>query len=126
MGKYKATLCVIRPPGKCPVVVVIALRVEEIHAWLTWWLGIPGHHSVSVGFHHSLGHCYLNNVAMAALYANQLGFKVIAIVDFDLHYGNGTKEVLACANKKAGRIIYWYFSVHGKTYPIRKWRGTPG
>jgi acetoin utilization deacetylase AcuC-like enzyme len=49
----------------------------------------PGHHATPV---HSMGFCLFNNVAIAAEYARQhyqLGR--VAIVDFDVHHGNGTQ-----------------------------------
>lgn len=45
------------------------------------------------------GFCYINNVAVTAAYLknryrNQI--KRIAIVDFDVHHGNGTQEIIEC------------------------------
>lgn len=39
------------------------------------------------------GFCIFNNVAAAALYALDKGFKPIAIIDIDVHHGNGTQEI---------------------------------
>lgn len=50
----------------------------------------PGHHAtrqVSMGF------CYLNSIAIAALEAAASGLKV-AVFDFDVHHGNGTEAIL--------------------------------
>ena len=51
----------------------------------------PGHHalaSVAMGF------CIFGNVAVAARYAqHELGLERIAVVDFDVHHGNGTEEL---------------------------------
>ncbi|KTF12167.1 histone deacetylase family protein [Pseudoalteromonas sp. H105] len=50
----------------------------------------PGHHatrSVSSGF------CVYNNLAIAVRYAQSKGVKRIAIVDFDVHHGNGTQDI---------------------------------
>lgn len=50
----------------------------------------PGHHATA---EQAMGFCLFNNVAIAARYAlNQLGVKRIAIIDFDVHHGNGTQE----------------------------------
>jgi acetoin utilization deacetylase AcuC-like enzyme len=49
----------------------------------------PGHHALA---DRGMGFCLLNNVAVAARYAqHELGLARIAIVDFDVHHGNGTE-----------------------------------
>ena len=51
-----------------------------------------GHHA---GVDSFSGFCYLNNVAISALYSiAKLGVKKVAIVDWDIHHGNGTQEIL--------------------------------
>jgi len=53
----------------------------------------PGHHARPA---QAMGFCFLNNVAVTAAYAlEKYGFKRIAIVDFDVHHGNGTEEIFA-------------------------------
>lgn len=53
----------------------------------------PGHHAQS---NKSMGFCFLNNVAIAAKKAQQeYGLERIAIIDFDVHQGNGTIDILA-------------------------------
>lgn len=47
----------------------------------------PGHHAEP---DHAMGFCYFNNVFLGALQARSEGFEKIAIVDFDVHHGNGT------------------------------------
>ena len=49
----------------------------------------PGHHARPGG---AMGFCLLNNVAIAAAHARKLGVDRVAIVDFDVHHGNGTQE----------------------------------
>lgn len=50
----------------------------------------PGHHAE---YDRAMGFCLLNNIAIAAQYARQeLGFKRILIVDWDVHHGNGTEH----------------------------------
>jgi len=52
----------------------------------------PGHHATH---NESMGFCFVNNVAIAAAYAKQkYGLKRIAIVDFDVHHGNGTEDII--------------------------------
>jgi acetoin utilization deacetylase AcuC-like enzyme len=51
----------------------------------------PGHHS---GRNYAGGFCYLNNVAIAArALQEEEGLNRVAILDFDVHHGNGTSDV---------------------------------
>jgi len=51
----------------------------------------PGHHALAG---RAMGFCLLNNVAVAARYAQvELGLGRIAIVDIDVHHGNGTEAI---------------------------------
>jgi acetoin utilization deacetylase AcuC-like enzyme len=51
----------------------------------------PGHHA---GPGRAMGFCLFNNVAVAAAHAlEQHGLERVAIVDFDVHHGNGTEEI---------------------------------
>lgn len=51
----------------------------------------PGHHAES---DRASGFCLLNNVAAAARQAQEVhGAKRVAIIDFDVHHGNGTQEI---------------------------------
>ncbi len=50
----------------------------------------PGHHAEPA---RGMGFCLLNNVAVAARTAQAAGARRVAIVDFDVHHGNGTQAV---------------------------------
>jgi acetoin utilization deacetylase AcuC-like enzyme len=70
----------------------------------------PGHHATA---DRAMGFCYLNNVAIAAGHAREIGARRVAIWDFDAHHGNGTEAILR------GREGILFVSVH--QYP-----GYPG
>ncbi|TQV67711.1 histone deacetylase family protein [Exilibacterium tricleocarpae] len=63
-GKMKAAFCAVRPPG---------------------------HHAER---DKAMGFCVFNNIAIAAAYAQKHhGLQRVAIVDFDVHHGNGTEHI---------------------------------
>ncbi|MEO5341717.1 MAG: histone deacetylase family protein [Gammaproteobacteria bacterium SHHR-1] len=52
----------------------------------------PGHHA---GPDYAMGFCIFNNIAVAAYHAIQNhGLERIAIIDFDVHHGNGTQDIV--------------------------------
>lgn len=52
----------------------------------------PGHHAAS---DNAMGFCIFNNISIAALYAiAEYGLKRVAIMDFDVHHGNGTQAIM--------------------------------
>lgn len=51
----------------------------------------PGHHAEST---RAMGFCLVNNVVVGAMHARAAhGHKRVAVVDFDVHHGNGTQEM---------------------------------
>jgi acetoin utilization deacetylase AcuC-like enzyme len=50
----------------------------------------PGHHATR---DHAMGFCLVNNVAVAAAAARAAGAARVAIVDWDVHHGNGTQDI---------------------------------
>jgi acetoin utilization deacetylase AcuC-like enzyme len=68
----------------------------------------PGHHA---GVFSGSGFCLINHVAVAARYAQEkYGLKRVAILDWDVHHGNGTQEIFY------EDPSVFYFSVH--QYPF--------
>jgi len=60
----------------------------------------PGHHATS---HTAMGFCLLNNVAIAAAHALAAhGLQRVAILDFDVHHGNGTQAIF----EHEPRVLY--------------------
>ncbi|WP_029462899.1 histone deacetylase family protein [Serpentinimonas barnesii] len=53
----------------------------------------PGHHACR---DRAMGFCIFNHVALAAKYAlDRHGLQRVAVIDFDVHHGNGTEEIVA-------------------------------
>jgi acetoin utilization deacetylase AcuC-like enzyme len=53
----------------------------------------PGHHACRA---RPMGFCIFNNVAVAACHAiDAHGLERVAIIDFDVHHGNGTEDIFA-------------------------------
>jgi acetoin utilization deacetylase AcuC-like enzyme len=60
----------------------------------------PGHHA---GPSHAMGFCFINNVAVAAMHALEYyGLERVAILDFDVHHGNGTQDIFS----DEGRVLF--------------------
>ena len=76
----------------------------------------PGHHALAG---RAMGFCLVNNVAVAARYAQEeLGLARVAIVDFDVHHGNGTEELFR------GDDTVFFVSLH--QWPFWPGSGGPG
>lgn len=71
----------------------------------------PGHHATKSEYG---GFCYFNNVAVGAKYAiDKLGLKKVAIIDFDVHHGNGTQDIF----EKDPQVLFISTHQYGNFYP---------
>lgn len=76
-----------------------------------------GHHATPA---RSMGFCIFNNVGVAAAYAlEKHGLRRIAIIDFDVHHGNGTEDMFSLAQWQ-GRVLMASFFQH----PFYPYSGT--
>jgi acetoin utilization deacetylase AcuC-like enzyme len=74
----------------------------------------PGHHAER---ERAMGFCLFDNVAVAAAHAlEQRGLSRVAIVDWDVHHGNGTDAIFA----ESDRVLF--FSIH--QFPLYPGTGT--
>ena len=88
--KCQRVFCAVRPPGH--------------HSGPLGPVGLPGD-PIGQGSH---GFCLINNVAVAAAYARCVhrhkGIKKVAIIDFDVHHGNGTEALVANTAPSAPKV----------------------
>jgi len=72
---------------------VVAMAEQLMQGRMPFGLALvrpPGHHATA---DRAMGFCLLNNVAIAAAHVRSLGLDRIAIVDWDVHHGNGTQDI---------------------------------
>ena len=78
-----------RAAGGAVAAVDHVLRGETDNAFVA--TRPPGHHA---GVTNPMGFCFINNVAIAARHAQAAyGLERVAIIDFDVHHGNGTQDI---------------------------------
>ncbi len=81
----------LRAAGAAVLAVDLVMTGEATQAFC----GVrpPGHHAEH---DRAMGFCFFNNIAIAARHAlDTHGLERVAIVDFDVHHGNGTEDIVA-------------------------------
>jgi acetoin utilization deacetylase AcuC-like enzyme len=79
----------LRAAGAAVLATDLVLRREASNAFCC--VRPPGHHAER---HRAMGFCFFNNVAVAAARALEVhGLERVAVIDFDVHHGNGTEDI---------------------------------
>jgi acetoin utilization deacetylase AcuC-like enzyme len=80
----------------------------------------PGHHAQPA---QADGYCLFNNVALAAELARRRGVDRVAVLDWDVHHGNGTQE---CFWERSDVLTVSFHMRHGAWGPSHPQTGAPG
>jgi len=80
----------------------------------------PGHHAQPA---QADGYCLFSNVALAAEQARRMGIERVAVLDWDVHHGNGTQE---CFYGRADVLTVSLHMRHGAWGPSHPQTGAPG
>jgi acetoin utilization deacetylase AcuC-like enzyme len=79
----------------------------------------PGHHAEH---DRAMGFCFFNNIAVGAKHALEThGLKRVAILDFDVHHGNGTSDIV-----RADKRVLFCSSFQHPFYPYSTDSSIPG
>ncbi len=80
----------LRSAGAVELGVDLVMRDEASQVFCA--VRPPGHHAEQ---RRAMGFCFFNNVALGAYHAlRNHGLQRVAIVDFDVHHGNGTEDIV--------------------------------
>lgn len=88
----------LRAAGSVPFAIDLVMKGDAQAAFCN--VRPPGHHAE---YHRAMGFCFFNNVAIGVKHAlEKYGMERIAIVDFDVHHGNGTQDIF----QNDTRVLY--------------------
>jgi len=85
----------------------------------------PGHHATRA---RAMGFCIFNNVAVGAMHALEAhGLERVAIIDFDVHHGNGTEEIFEDDERvlMGGSFQHPFYPYSGTDSPARNMFNVP-
>jgi acetoin utilization deacetylase AcuC-like enzyme len=83
--------CLLASGGALSAVDAVAMEAYHQPDSLFTISRPPGHHT---GIDKAMGFCLFNHISVAARYAKEIyGFDRVAILDWDVHHGNGTQEI---------------------------------
>ncbi len=85
----------------------------------------PGHHAERA---RAMGFCFFNNIAIAALHGIEAwSLRRVAIVDFDVHHGNGTEHILSGRNDllMVGSFQHPFYPYSGTEHPAANMLNVP-
>jgi acetoin utilization deacetylase AcuC-like enzyme len=85
----------------------------------------PGHHATRT---RAMGFCIFNNVAVGAMHALEAhGVERVAIIDFDVHHGNGTEDIFSDDRRvlMASTFQHPFYPYSGTDHPARNMVNIP-
>lgn len=74
----------------------------------------PGHHAQPT---QADGYCFLNNAGLAVQLGLNSRFKKVAVIDIDVHYGNGTAEGFYCSDRVLTISLHMNHGSWGPSHP---------
>jgi len=119
-GTLKAAL---RAAGAGVLGVDLVMRKEAAAVFCA--VRPPGHHAERAK---AMGFCFFNNVAVAAMHAIEAwGLERVAVVDFDVHHGNGTEEIFSGNDKvlMVGSFQHPFYPYSGTEQPAKNMLNVP-
>ena len=90
-------------------------HITQGHGKLSYAIGRPPNHHAQPD--HADGYCFVNGIAMAVLEAKTAGYEKIAVVDWDVHHGNGTQAGFYHRDDVLTISMHMDHGSWGKTHP---------